>query len=138
MKALIDINVLMDVLAERPPFHAAAADVWTVMECGRAAGCVAAVSCTTIYYLARRLYGRERALEAVRKVSAVFEVAGVDGAVVGQAIASGMRDIEDAVQAFAGLGAGASHVVSRDAPGFADGPLPVLTPEQFIEAIGAP
>ena len=137
MKALIDINILMDVLAEREPFHAAAAAVWTLVESGRAAGCVASVSCTTIYYLARRLHGSDRAAAAVRKVTEVFEIAPVDGGIVERALDSGMRDFEDAVQAFAGGGCGATHVISRDATGFVGGPLPVLTPEQFLAAVGA-
>jgi hypothetical protein len=72
-----------------------------------------------------------------RKVTEVFEIVPVDGVIIGQALASGMRDFEDAVQAFAGRGSGATHVVSRDATGLVDGPLPVLTPEQFLAAVGA-
>jgi hypothetical protein len=67
----------------------------------------------------------------------VFGVATVDADVVGLALASGMRDFEDALQAFAGVRAGATHVVSRDAEGFRDAPLPVLTPEQLLSKLGA-
>lgn len=68
----------------------------------------------------------------VREVASVFEVAAVDAEVVSLALASGMRDFEDALQAFAALRAGATHVLSRDLGGFRGGPLPVLTPDEFV------
>lgn len=38
MKVLFDVNVLMDVFAEREPFYPAAASAWSAAEAGRVQG----------------------------------------------------------------------------------------------------
>lgn len=136
MKVLVDTNVLMDVLAARDPFHRAAAGVWLMAEEGHVEAVVSAVSFTTIFYLARRQFDRARAVAAVVKVRDVFKVAAVDDDVINRAIASGMPDFEDAVQAFSGVKSAVTHVVTRDETGFAGGPLPVLSPEQLLQLLG--
>lgn len=132
MKPLVDINVLMDVLARREPFHLAAAGVWALVETGTVEAFVSAASFPTVYYLGRRMFDRQRALESVKTVARVFRVATVDAQVIADALNSGLSDFEDAVQVHSGLRAGATHVVSRDQHGFAGGPLPVLTPDAFL------
>lgn len=132
MRVLVDANVLLDVLAERQPFFTPSAAVWALVEQGRADAVVSAVSVTNIYYIGRRAFGRERALAAVRAVAKDFAIAAVDQDVVNEAIASGLPDFEDAIQAFAGRRAAATHVITRDPQGFAGGPLSVMTPNEFI------
>ena len=124
---------MLDVLTVRAPFAARAAEVWVLVETKAVRGLVSAVSLSTIFYYARKSEGRDKAFAACKRIHDVFEIATVDAQVVGQALASGMHDFEDALQAFSGAAAGATHVVSRDATGFRGGPLPVLTPEQFID-----
>lgn len=132
MKPLVDINVLMDVLARRAPFHAAAAGVWALAESGKVEALVPAASLPTVYYLGRRLFDRQRAREAVQRVVDVFTVVPVDARTIADALNSGLPDFEDAVQVFSGIHAGATHVISRDQRGFAGSPLIALTPEQFL------
>lgn len=135
MKVLVDTNVLLDVLIERIPFYAAAMDVWSAAEERKITALASAVSFATIFYVARKAHGADAAHAACAKVAELFEVAAVDAEVVTQALASGMRDFEDAMQAFAAVRAGATHVVSRDVAGFRDGPLPALTPESLVNSI---
>jgi hypothetical protein len=108
------------------------------VESGKVAGCVSAVSFATLYYLARRLHGHARAHAACETVQRVFAVASVDADVVKAALSRGMQDFEDALQAFSGVRAGETHVVTRDADGFRGGPLPVLTPEQSLSQLQGP
>lgn len=138
MIPLVDTNVLIDVLAERSPFEKPAAEIWALVEAGKLRAVVSAVSFATIFYYARKLQGRDQALAACERIRRVFDVVAVDAEVIDLALASGMHDFEDALQAFSGVRGGATHVVSRDATGFRDGPLPVLTPEQFVAVLNSP
>lgn len=135
MKVLVDTNVLMDVLAQREPFAAASSAVWALAEAKKVEAVVSAVSLTTVFYLGGRFWNHDRAMEAIRKIVSIFEVAPADDATVRDALGSSLYDFEDALQAFAGVRVGATHVVTRDPDGFAGGPLVVLSPEQFLGAV---
>jgi hypothetical protein len=49
MKVLIDTNLLLDVLAKREPFYAAAARIWTLAETGACDGLVSAISFNNVF-----------------------------------------------------------------------------------------
>ena len=137
MRVLIDSDVILDVLAEREPFHSDSAVVWALVEAERAEGVVSALTFSNVFYIARKAFGAQTALAGVRKVADVFDIATVDDAVVKDAIASGLPDFEDALQAFAGQRAGATHVVTRDAHGFVGAPLIVIAPAQLPAIVAA-
>ena len=65
----------------------------------------------------------------------MFEVAVVDGAVIGDAIALDFQDFEDAVIHEAARRAGAAAIVTRDATGFARASLPILEPRELLAAV---
>jgi predicted nucleic acid-binding protein len=131
VKILVDSDVLLDVLAEREPFFAAGTVVWTIAERRKVDAIVSALSVANVYYIARKSHGRDRALLSVRKILQAFAIAPIDSVTIENALDSGMADFEDALQAFAGAAAGATHVVTRDARGFIGGPLAVVPPDQL-------
>ena len=137
MKLLFDSDVLLDVLTAREPFAHNSAIVWALIEAGHAEGLASAVSFSNIFYILRKRLGREIAFRSVQKVQQMFTVAAVDGAIVDEALASQMSDFEDALQAFSGRRAGATHVVTRDATGFTGGPLIVIPPAQLPALLAA-
>lgn len=49
MKLFIEINLLLDVLAEREPFYASAARVWSLCETGVCKGFVLATSFNNVF-----------------------------------------------------------------------------------------
>jgi predicted nucleic acid-binding protein len=126
MRALIDLNVVLDVLLDRSPWADDAAVLWARIEQGTATGLLSAHAITTLFYIAQRARDREFASRCLRDVLTVFEVAPVDHAVIDAALGIGLPDCEDAVTAAAAVAAGCELVVSRDPGGFRGGPLPVL------------
>lgn len=136
-RALIDINVLLDVLASRQPFLADAVAVWSAAETGRIRGLVAADSFSTIYYLMRRASDRRGAMRAVRLVRDVFEIVPIDEQLLNQAIDSPLRDFEDAIQFHSAIRGNADCIVTRDLRHFRGVDLPVLSPDAFLASLGA-
>jgi predicted nucleic acid-binding protein len=132
---LVDSNVVLDVLVERDPFCAASTVVWAMSEARTFDAFVSALSFANVYYVGRKTFGKERARLAIRAMMAAFIVAPVDSDTVAKALASDMSDFEDALQAFAGAAAGATHVVTRDANGFNGGPLIAIAPDRLTAMI---
>ncbi len=132
MKVIVDTNVVLDVLLSRQPFASAAAKVFALTEQSRIEAWVCATTVTTIDYLLSQSLPRDKAREAVRGLLTIFDVALVNKSVLERALASPMRDFEDAVVAEAGVLAGARMIVTRNTRDFSRASLPVLTPQEFL------
>lgn len=131
-RALLDINVILDVLQRRRPFYDDSAAVLGAAESGRLTGLVAAHSVTTLFYLLAKYGSPDQARVHTLELLSVLEVAAVDRHVLDQALALPYRDLEDAVQMAAARQAGAEYLVTRDRAGYAAGPLPALAPAELL------
>ncbi len=137
LRALVDVNVVLDVVARREPHYAASARVWAAIESGRARGLIAAHGVTTLHYLVARQLGAQPAVAVIADLLTVFEIATVDSGVLRAALALGWPDFEDAVQMTAASAAGADYVVTRNVAHFKPGILPVVTPDAFSALVVA-
>jgi len=131
-RAMLDINVILDVLQRRAPFYDDSAAVLAAAETGRVKGLVAAHSVTTLFYLLAKYGSPDQARVHTLELLSVLEVAPVDGHVLEQALALPYRDLEDAVQMAAARQASADYLVTRDRAGYAAGPLPALSPAELL------
>lgn len=127
-RLLLDLNVFLDVILDRPPDADAAAALWAAIERGDAEGMVPAHGVTTIFYLLERSRDAAFAREGVERLISVFAVAPVDDDVVRRALGLAWPDFEDAVCAAAAEASGCDALVTRDPGGYPDAPLPVIDP----------
>jgi predicted nucleic acid-binding protein len=134
----LDTNILMDVLLEREPFFAAAIRVWTLCEGGLIQGSISVISFNNVYYVVRKHKSKEEAQRSLRGLRDIFTPVTLDGQVINQAIDSGLRDFEDAIQFCGALRAGAKFLITRNVQDFPEsGEIVVLTPEEFLAAYEA-
>lgn len=134
---LVDLNVVLDVLLDRVPHAAPAAELWAAIESGEVDGLLAAHNVTTLHYLAQRARSRAFAEQCLRDVLSVFGVARVDRAVLEDANDLGWADYEDAVCAEAAVAAGCVLIATRDLAGFKRARLPALEPVAALAALRA-
>ena len=135
MIALVDTNVVLDVMLGREPHLAASSAVLAAMETGRCRGLLCATTISTIHYIAERQIGNRASLERIAELMSIFGVAAVNQAVLGSALGRDMPDFEDAVMHDAAIQAGGQCIVTRNVDDFAAAEIPVYNPEQFIAAI---
>ena len=135
MKILLDINVLLDVVLARAPWHLAAARVLAAVEHGRVEGLVAGHTLPTLHYVVMKSRGREVAAAAITDLLRLVDVIPVEKADFQQALVVPIEDFEDAVQAAAGLKAGVDHVVTRNERDFAKSPVPPIRPEELLAVL---
>jgi predicted nucleic acid-binding protein len=135
-QALVDTNVVLDVLLGRQPHAAGSAAVWAAVETGFSKGFLAAHAVTTIHYLVQKELGAAKARRTISAILRVFDVATVDGAVLHQALQLSLADFEDSVTAAAAQFAGCDFIVTRDPKGFRGSPIRPLTPEAFLPILG--
>lgn len=137
IRALLDANVILDVLQRRGPFFDDAAGVVAAAERSEIQGLVAAHTVTTLFYLMAKHGSPDAARVHVGELLRILEVAGVDQAVIEHALALPYTDFEDCVQMAAAELAHADFLVTRDRGLYALGPLPALTPAELTALLGS-
>jgi len=131
-RLLIDVNVVLDVLLDRRPFADSSSAVWAAVEHGEAEGLLSAHAVTTLHYLNARAVGARAARETTEALLSVFNVAGVDEAVLASALALNWPDFGDAVTAAAARKAKCDAIVTRNPRDFAKSPVRVLAPSEAV------
>jgi predicted nucleic acid-binding protein len=137
-RVLVDVNVILDVLLDRPPYAVASRAIWAAIELRWAEGLLAAHAVTTLDYLMRKELGVAGSRRALRALLRIFTVAGVDHAVIQSALDAHAPDFEDSVTAAAALAARCDLIVTREPKGFRASPVPVFTPEAAAPLIRPP
>jgi predicted nucleic acid-binding protein len=131
-RVLVDINVVLDVLLDRRPFADSSSAVWAAVEDGDVEGLLAAHAVTTLHYLNARAVGARAAKDTTEALLSVFNVAGVDEAVLSSALALRWTDFEDAVTAASARRAKCDAIVTRNPRDFSGSPIRVLAPAEAL------
>jgi predicted nucleic acid-binding protein len=132
MRAFLDTNVVCDWLLQREPWRADADIIAQRIADGQLECLISATTVTNLFYIARKLVGREAALVLVGRCLSSFEVWPVDSQVLRAALAQSGGDFEDNVQLVVAIDASADCIVTRDAKGFQGASIRVLPPSQFV------
>jgi predicted nucleic acid-binding protein len=138
MRVFLDTNVVCDALFEREPWKD---DALAILRLSRQQAITAMVSALTIanvFYVGRKLVGRERAISTIRACMATFVVVSLDREAVSEALGRGGSDFEDDLQLTLALRSNAEVVVTRDAVGFRGSPLNTWTPARFLAHLQGP
>jgi len=129
---LIDTNVLLDLVLARAPHAVEAALLLDAVARGRAVGHVAGHAVTTMHYVVEKARGRRAATTAVGDLLALLDVVPIGGPELQRALAMGLADFEDAVQAAACLEIGAEFLVTRNAKDFKGAPVTTKTAGEVL------
>lgn len=135
MKVLLDINVLLDVVLERAPWHPAAARLLSDVHEGHVLGFVASHTVPTIYYIVEKARDRSTAASAITDLLRVVDVVPVDKEDLHQALVLPIDDFEDAVQLAAALKIGAEYIVTRNEQDFKRGSIPPIHTDRLLAVL---
>jgi predicted nucleic acid-binding protein len=135
LRLLFDTNVVLDLLLDRAPFAEASEQILSRVETGEVSGCLCATTITTIFYLAAKPLGARGALNEIRKLLSLFEIAPVNRPVLESALASDFSDFEDAVLHEAARQIGAEAIVTRNGSHFRRAEIPAHSPDEMIRIL---
>lgn len=132
MRIFLDTNILLDVVEQRTPHYA---DSLAVLERASSKGdqvFMAWHTLANVFYIYGKKAGVAIARQALQELLQVVTVATVSHAQALHAFTLGFDDLEDALQAVAAEACAADCIITRNAPDFANSPVRVLTPVQFL------
>ena len=138
MNVLIDTCIIIDALQSRKPFDKDAEDVFLSVANRRCVGFLTANSVTDIYYLMHKaLHSQEETKKVLGVLFSLFEILDTCGIDCRKALTSEVSDYEDAVMIEAAARAEIDCIVTRNLRDYAGAPMPVYSPEQFVELLCA-
>jgi hypothetical protein len=85
-----------------------------------------------VFYIIRKQTGAAGAVNAVKRVRALFGTVALDEAVIDRAIAMNAADFEDAIQTASALQVNADCVVTRNVKDFKSLHKLAVTPEELL------
>lgn len=116
---LLDTNVILDLVMRREPFVGPAKSLFLALEPPSLGAVISASAVTDIYYLIAKVKSPEMARTFLAELTQKVGIVPVNQEVIYSALASPMKDFEDAVQAFAAFYAGIDFLITRNTSDFA-------------------
>lgn len=134
-KVLLDTDVILDFFFDREPYSEHVARIFSLCESKKIKGFITPVICSNVYYLLRQTARHEKVIEKLRKLLTILDVLTMDRDVVIQALSSGFKDFEDALQNFAAVRSGHIDVIiTRNVKDYTKSDIGVLTPENYLKS----
>jgi predicted nucleic acid-binding protein len=135
MHVLIDINVLLDALLQRQPWHKEADAILQAAARGEVACATTTLSLATLFYVGRKSVGSVTARGTVRNYLATFTILPVDKQTLLDADALSGTDFEDNIVIAAAVAAKLAAIVTRNVGDFAHAPIPVWDPPELLRRL---
>lgn len=137
MKAFLDTNVLLDILMESRPEHEASLFLLQVIRSGDIAGCLTAQSVIDAAYVqTQRLKAPSESFKkAIRIISGIVKIVGIQQEDIHSACDSLVSDFEDAAQLSCALRSGCDVIVTSDKKYQNYTDIPCFTPQQLVSLL---
>lgn len=132
MVLLIDTNIILDVLMDRPEFIKDSSMIWKLCETGRAKGYLSTLSYANMMYIMRKQMTPEQIEEVFHRISLIFEFADFSSNVLERAVGMKWKDFEDAVQSATAESVRADYIITRNIRDFAKSKVMAFTPAEFL------
>lgn len=135
MRALIDGNILLDVLQKREPHVGASSKIWKLCEIDQVEGFVSALTFADLVYVMRKELTPDTIDEVLKKLSLIFHFTDLSVADMIRAAEMKWSDYEDAVQSATAKRIHADCIVTRNIKDYLQSALPAFTPAEFLKRI---
>ncbi|MDR3265689.1 MAG: PIN domain-containing protein [Synergistaceae bacterium] len=122
----------IDYLDDRAPFAAHSEKVIELCERKEVVGVLTASSATDIYYVMRKVLGREKTLEHLKFLFSIPDVADVGRNDLLRAMELDIKDFEDALASACARRIRADYVLTRDIEDFRNSAVAPITPGDFL------
>ena len=142
MKALLDTNVIVDVLQRREPWFSDGQKIFYAVANKQITGCITTKEAADLHFFSRKQFvGQEnvdlKARQVMTKLYALFELVDTLGIDCQRAIAIDNHDYEDAIMIETATRAGLYCIVTRNVEHFKTASIPVYTPAEFAAMLSA-
>ena len=135
MVLLIDANIILDVLLNRPDFVKDSAMIWKLCETEQMKGYVSTLTFANLLYIMRKQLDPEKIEDVFHKLNLIFEFADFSVSDLTHAAELNWKDFEDAVQSVTAERIHADYIITRNVRDFSKSRVMAFTPSELLARI---
>jgi len=129
----VDTNILVDLLAERPPFSKFAIELFDLAEKNKVKLFTSSHSYATTHYLLKRYMGEADLRKILFSLLDFIDLIPIDLSIIKKSLLSTHKDFEDAIQIFAANSINnLDYIVTRNLKDFKNAGVTVLPPDELL------
>jgi predicted nucleic-acid-binding protein len=133
MTALIDTNVLLDVLAHRQNFYPCSKVIFDLCETRKIKGYISSLSIADLVYVMRKELKKEDINYVLLTLELIFQVTDLNVDDINKASETNTSDFEDGIQIATAKRIKADCIITRNKNDFENNSLPLFTPEEAVK-----
>jgi len=132
----VDTNILIDLLAERPPFSKFAIDLFSLAELNKVKLYTSSHSFATTHYLLKKHMAEKDLRDVLFSLLDLIDLIAIDLDIIKKSLLSKHKDFEDAIQIFAARSIhNLDFIVTRNLKDFKNTGVTVLPPDELLRFI---
>ncbi len=131
-KLLIDCNILMDWLTNRPPFSTHAERLLTLIEGNKIKGYISPLTLSNTYYILRKQTSRKIANEFLNDSKKLFTIIDITKKITINAIDNKFKDFEDDLHFYTAILNNLDFIITRNKADFHKSKIKVITAEEYL------
>ena len=135
MVLLIDANIILDVLLNRPDYVKDSAMIWKLCETEQMKGYVSTLTFANLVYIMRKQLDPEKIEDVFHKLNLIFEFADFSVSDLTHAADLNWKDFEDAVQSVIAERIHADYIITGNARDFSTSRVMAFTPPELLARI---
>lgn len=136
MRVLLDTNIIIDLIAQRPFFVENAKAILMLCTEKQIDGCIAAHSVTNAFYILRKEFAVDERRKILSELCNLLTVVGIDKEKLISALENeGFSDVEDCLQAECAKAFAADYIVTRNINDFQHSAIPAILPDEFLKKV---
>ena len=135
MVLLIDANIILDVLLNRPEFVKDSSMIWKLCETEQLKGYVSTLTFANLVYIMRKQLNPEKIEEVFLKLNLIFEFVDFSASDIAKATELGWKDFDDAIQSVTASKIHADYIITRNVRDFVKSKVIAFTPTELLARI---
>lgn len=132
-KILIDCNILIDWLTDRPPFSTYANQLLVLIEKKIIEGIVSPLTLSNTYYILRKQTNKRIANEFLNDVKSIFKIIDITEKITLSAIDNKYKDFEDDLHYQTAIMNHIDFIITRNKADFLKDKIHILTAEEYLK-----
>ena len=135
MVLLIDANIILDVLLNRPDYVKDSAMIWKLCETEQMKGYVSTLTFANLVYIMRKQLDPEKIEDVFHKLNLIFEFADFSVSDLTHAADLNWKNFEYAVQSVTAERIHADYIITRNVRDFSKSRVMAFTPSELLARI---
>jgi predicted nucleic acid-binding protein len=129
----VDTNVIIDLLADRPPISKFAIELFRLAESNKVKLFTSSHSLATTHYLLKKYVAEEQLRAMLSSLLDLIVIIPVDLQIIKKSLSSKYKDFEDAIQIYAANSINSiDYIVTRNLKDFKDADIVVFAPDELF------